>query len=216
MVRQNGPEGYYEGISRRRNVLQAQWMKAAGRLLKLGERKGGRGKREAHRRSKPLMQQLTKLDDRRRALDELEAHPPFEPLIRALFCARLGDVMKLCRDGKDIPKFNRMRIPLLAQPSYAGDEEIVDYLLSRGADVHLTDADGKTALALAAMGNNAGIFKKLLQAGADPRAKSASGETIRDFARKCGSEEVLEILDDRKLLASLKQGRKQNERGRVV
>lgn len=50
------------------------------------------------------------------------------------------------------------------------DEEAVEHLLDRGADINMRDKDGGTALHAAIFGGNEGIFKLLLERGADVNA----------------------------------------------
>ena len=58
------------------------------------------------------------------------------------------------------------------------------WLLAHGADVHAADADGRTALHLAAMqGVKASYLEALLEAGANPRRQDNAGLTPLDLAR---------------------------------
>ena len=176
-AQQPEPEGFYERIGRQKKEL----------FTRIGKSGGA---------DRQFMNRL-------RALDELEQHPPFEPLLEALRLGNLADVIKFSKDGRDIPDLNRQRIALLAQPTYAGNAKIVDYLLSKGAEVNIGTHDNLTALSMAAMSDEDEIFKKLLQAGADPNVKTKQGDSIRDLARFNGSEKVLKILKNQKLIAKL-------------
>ena len=58
------------------------------------------------------------------------------------------------------------------------------WLLAHGADVHAADADGRTALHLAAMqGVKVSYIEALLEAGANPRRQDNTGHTPLDLAR---------------------------------
>ncbi len=52
-----------------------------------------------------------------------------------------------------------------------------------GADLELTDSDGRTVLHVAAIGYPA-VFPLLLRLGADPEARDAEGKTPMDYARE--------------------------------
>jgi quinoprotein dehydrogenase-associated probable ABC transporter substrate-binding protein len=65
-----------------------------------------------------------------------------------------------------------------------GPMEIARALLARKANVNATDAQGVTALMIAAAHDNSPMIALLIQAGANPELKSAAGETARDIAVK--------------------------------
>jgi quinoprotein dehydrogenase-associated probable ABC transporter substrate-binding protein len=65
-----------------------------------------------------------------------------------------------------------------------GPMDIARALLARKARVNATDAEGVTALMIAAAHDNSPMIALLIQAGANPAMKSAAGETARDIAVK--------------------------------
>lgn len=125
-------------------------------------------------------------------------NPPWQPLLIALLNADLAEIKKHSHDGKDIPMLNRESVALLMQPAYAGDEDILDYLLSKGADPNIGNTkEGLSALSMAAIKDNVQIFKKLLKAGADPDIRTRQGDTLINLATYNGSEGVLKILNSK-------------------
>jgi quinoprotein dehydrogenase-associated probable ABC transporter substrate-binding protein len=70
-------------------------------------------------------------------------------------------------------------------------------LLAHKAKLDTVDADGVTALMIAAAHDNSQMIALLIQAGADPHMKSASGETARDIAAmndNLGAVRTLDLL----------------------
>jgi ankyrin repeat protein len=131
-------------------------------------------------------------------------NPPWTPLLRALISGDLAAVIKHSDNGRAIPDLNREGVALLMQPAYAGDEKIVDYLLSKGADPNIGNSiEGLSALSMAAMKDNVSIFKKLLQAGADPDIRTTAGDTLINLATYNGSEGVLKVLNSKSTMARL-------------
>jgi quinoprotein dehydrogenase-associated probable ABC transporter substrate-binding protein len=65
-----------------------------------------------------------------------------------------------------------------------GPIDIARELLARGANVNAANIDKVTTLMIAAAHDNSTMIGLLLQAGADPHAKSANGETAPDIAAK--------------------------------
>jgi quinoprotein dehydrogenase-associated probable ABC transporter substrate-binding protein len=76
-----------------------------------------------------------------------------------------------------------------------GPIDVARALLARKAKVNTTDANGVTALMIAAARDNSQMIGLLIQAGADPRIKSAAGETARDIAVENDNLGAIRILD---------------------
>ena len=77
-------------------------------------------------------------------------------------------------------------------------EELVDFLISKGADINFQDEYGKTLLINAIttsndFGNLEGI-KFLIAKGADPKIKDKNGKTILDYAIEWDKKEIVEFL----------------------
>lgn len=65
--------------------------------------------------------------------------------------------------------------------------DVARALLQRKANVNAADAEGVTALMIAAAHDNSPMIALLIQGGADPKMKSAAGETAREIAVKNGN-----------------------------
>ena len=76
-----------------------------------------------------------------------------------------------------------------------GPMEIARALLAHKAKLDAVDADGVTALMIAAAHDNSQMIALLIQAGADPRMKSAEGETAREIAVRNDNLGAVRILD---------------------
>jgi len=76
-----------------------------------------------------------------------------------------------------------------------GPMEIARALLARKAALNTVDADGVTALMIAAAHDNAQMIALLVQAGANPHMKSGAGETARDIAVRNDNLGAVRTLD---------------------
>ena len=78
-----------------------------------------------------------------------------------------------------------------------GPMDVARALLARKADVNATDADGVTALMIAAARDNSPMIGLLVQAGANANMKSGAGQTAHDIAVQddnLGATRTLELL----------------------
>ncbi|MGH8294518.1 MAG: quinoprotein dehydrogenase-associated putative ABC transporter substrate-binding protein [Steroidobacteraceae bacterium] len=78
-----------------------------------------------------------------------------------------------------------------------GPMDVARALLQHKARVNATDVAGVTALMIAAAHDNSPMIALLIQAGANPRLKSAAGQTARDIAvanRNLGATRTLSLL----------------------
>lgn len=71
-----------------------------------------------------------------------------------------------------------------------GQDELLDDLLARGADVHATNDKGATALHHAAAAGNLHAIDRLLAAGADPDVRNDAGLTPHMAAQACREHEA--------------------------
>lgn len=78
--------------------------------------------------------------------------------------------------------------------SYHDNLDIVELLLSAGANVNATTDLGVTPLWLAAENGNAAVVEKLLAAGANANVALLSGETVLMTAALAGNAEVVTLL----------------------
>ena len=76
-----------------------------------------------------------------------------------------------------------------------GPMDIAHALLAHKAKLDTVDADGVTALMIAAARDNSQMIALLIQAGADPHMKSGTGETARDIAVRNDNLGAVRILD---------------------
>lgn len=76
-----------------------------------------------------------------------------------------------------------------------GPIDVARALLAHKAKVNTADADGVTALMIAAARDNSQMIGLLIQAGADPRIKSAAGETAHDIAVENDNLGAIRTLD---------------------
>jgi ankyrin repeat protein len=76
-----------------------------------------------------------------------------------------------------------------------GPIEVARALLAHKAKVNVADADGVTALMIAAARDNSAMIGLLIQSGANPHMKSAMGKTARDIAVANDNLGAIRILD---------------------
>ena len=112
--------------------------------------------------------------------------------------AKSGDLqaMKslLAANPKLIDATDDRGVTPLHRASLEGHRDIVDYLISRNADIRRPDQIGNTPLHGSAYGGRAGIVELLLARGADVRAKNRNGQTPLFLAALKGARDVMEIL----------------------
>ena len=70
----------------------------------------------------------------------------------------------------------------------------VQQLLAQGANINARDAQGRTALMLAAMGSNPGLVELLMKAGADPDLRDHAGWRAVDLAEQAGHTDWLPLF----------------------
>lgn len=83
--------------------------------------------------------------------------------------------------------------PLIWAASYC-EKDIVEILLSQGADTNLQADDGTSALMCAATKGNKDIVELLLNHGADANLQADDGVTALMCAATQGNEDIVEIL----------------------
>ena len=86
-------------------------------------------------------------------------------------------------------------VPPLHIAAEEDKRNIIDYLLSKQADVNKKDVNGRTALMHAASEGNKHAVKKLIAGGADISIVDINGSTARDYAEDQNEYETLVYLD---------------------
>ncbi|HPJ70810.1 MAG TPA: ankyrin repeat domain-containing protein [Candidatus Mcinerneyibacteriales bacterium] len=74
--------------------------------------------------------------------------------------------------------------------------EIISWLVKEGADIEATDAEGRTALILAARHNRKKAVRQLLELGADRGKKDGEGHDAFFYAEENGDPETLRLLQE--------------------
>ena len=77
-----------------------------------------------------------------------------------------------------------------------GRRDVVDLMISRGADLDRADENGRTPLALASIGGDIGVVRALLASGADASARDRCGWTPLHFAAATGRADIVDALAD--------------------
>jgi ankyrin repeat protein len=118
------------------------------------------------------------------------------PLTRSIIY-RAGPeiVAMLIEAGADVNERSEFGYPVLVFAVKLGRNQLVDILLSAGAEINTTEvAMGRTALAWAVATNNIETVRKLIEAGADLEMTDELGNTPLMTAKSIGSEEIVKLL----------------------
>ncbi|HWT72871.1 MAG TPA: ankyrin repeat domain-containing protein [Oxalicibacterium sp.] len=113
------------------------------------------------------------------------------PLMLAAFKANKPAVKALLEKGAAV---NRPGWTPLHYAAAAGDNEIVQMLLDKSANLDARSPNGTTPIMMAARGSHILTVKLLLDAGADATLKNQQGMTAIDFARQAGDKQIVEGL----------------------
>src|SRR5688572_14094446 len=125
-------------------------------------------------------------------LDSIAKGFHISPVLAAIVYDNAPVLEALLAAGANVSATNAMGETLLHLASAKGSEPLVRVLIARGADVNARavrkghQLDGRTALMNAATGNNLAVVKLLLEHGADPFVKDASGFTALSYAEIVG------------------------------
>lgn len=123
-------------------------------------------------------------------LDETAANGD-TPLMLAAFKANKPAVEALLKNGATV---NRSGWAPLHYAAAAGDNDIVQMLLDKSADLDARSPNGTTPIMMAARSRHILTVKLLLDAGADATLKNQQGMTAIDFARQAGDTQIVDGL----------------------
>jgi hypothetical protein len=92
----------------------------------------------------------------------------------------------------------------LVAAASAGHEDLVNYLLDRGADIDSVDREGRTAFSASVASNRVSIAQLLLAKGANPRVDDSKLSLAIAQAAKAGGCEMLRFLHQSNLPINIK------------
>lgn len=112
---------------------------------------------------------------------------------------RLNDLKKCLTDEEYYIDVNQPDEHLWTYLMYAARyafDDIVEYLLDQGADIHAVKGDGNAAIHIVAREGHVGTLKLLLSHGADPTRRNKWGILPSLLARQQGHSECETILNE--------------------
>ena len=120
------------------------------------------------------------------------------PSLYIYIAAIVGDLNRVKKYSAHLKNINIrdsiFQIPLLHYAVAGGNVEVIKYLLSKGADINISDNDGITPIHIAAGTGQIEALKYLIENGADPTKKSNDGATALHFAASGGQFETAKYL----------------------
>ncbi len=118
-----------------------------------------------------------------------------DEMVRAVMGGNLKKVQAALNSNLDINGFyNKDGLTLLMAAIYFGQNEIVKFLIDKGADVNAKANNGGTSLILASLKGHEDVVKILLAKGADVNAKTNEGLTALSAARYKEHQGIVRIL----------------------
>ncbi len=106
----------------------------------------------------------------------------FDPVVMAINNKVSTPVIQFMveQSGNSVDKKTHHSRTYLQWAAASGNLELVNYLLSKGSDVHYKDSHGLSVIEYAAEGGNqnTAVFDALIKAGADPKAKDEEGTSL--------------------------------------
>lgn len=117
------------------------------------------------------------------------------PLVEAAVSGNLTKVKEIIDKSptRSINQLDKERETTLMKASKYGHAHIVSYLLSKGADIHLTNGTNETALILASQAGSNEIVKMLIAAGSEIDHRGQMGTSIIMAAQE-GHTDIIETL----------------------
>lgn len=109
----------------------------------------------------------------------------------------LTALTQMVDSGVPVNLQNERSDSLLIIAAYAQKPDLVELLLTRGADTALINSMGQTAISCAVFRNDAGILTQLLNAGADPNLGHRSGLEIAQQFELAEMTQILQSFTER-------------------
>ncbi|WP_088011794.1 ankyrin repeat domain-containing protein [Gottfriedia acidiceleris] len=109
-------------------------------------------------------------------------------------------VKTLVNNGVQINALSHSKLSFIPQntalhAAIAGEKsiEVIDFLLTNGADPNISDSEGHTPLHIAAFEGNTSIAERLLKNGAEIKSNK-SGKTPIEIAEERGNSEFIKLI----------------------
>lgn len=135
--------------------------------------------------------------------------PPIDQALHV--AARQNDlltVQRLVHAGAALESRNKTRMTPLIVACAHGRDQVADWLLTQGANVHAMADLGKTSLHQALAQRSVATVRVLMRHGADPRFRPpthAGAESPKDWAQRKGLTDLVALMDGIVLRAELNQ-----------
>lgn len=121
----------------------------------------------------------------------------FDPVTMAINNRASNEVIKFLveQEGNSVTKKTHHSRSYLHWAAASGNQDIVQFLIEKGADVHFPDSYGTPIAAYAAAGGNknTGVYDALFKAGVDPKQRYQDGATLLMLA--VASDKDLKLTD---------------------
>lgn len=118
----------------------------------------------------------------------------YTPLMLAAYYGHEDMAVYLVKNGAVIDGKSKYGTPIMAA-TVKNNENIVDLLLSHGADPNIQDTNGKTALLYCSTFGINTIAEKLLKAGANANLKDNTGNRALDYAILRQNETLIKLIN---------------------